>query len=447
MSARSRRATPPDPGAATRAWAARAVAGVLGGATLDDAFTALEQESLARPERAQVKALAFGALRWHHRHRRLLALLLERPLQALEPLIEALLSVGCFQMLAGRQPEYAVVSATVSAARLLRRPRAAALVNATLRRLQREREALLGAALATEEGRFSHPEWLIAMLRRDWPEEWRSVLEAAQVQPPLWLRVNASREDARAYLARLEAAGLVASGEPHLGEAVRLAEPLPVTDIPGFTAGEVTVQDAGSQLAAGLLAPAAGMRVLDACAAPGGKTTHLLERAAGALELTALDVDAARLERLRANLARLGLAARVVHGDALEPAAWWDGEPFDRILLDAPCSGTGVIRRHPDIKLLRRPGDIAQLAARQLALLATLRPLLRPGGRLLYVTCSILRAENAEVVQGFRAAHADMALAPAAVPTWAAPQPGGGWQILPGRADTDGLYYALMTRE
>ena len=448
MSGQARRA---EPGAATRGLAARAVARVLGdGVTLDDAFAVLDLEILPATDRAQVKALAFGALRWHHRHRQLLHLLLVRPLPGGDKLLESLLSVGLFQMLDERQPDYAAVSATVDAARWLGMPKAVGLVNATLRRLQREREALMERALATEEGRYSHPAWLIDRLKRDWPDDWRTVLEAALRQPPLWLRVNALKQTVAGYRARLERAALAGEVEPDIPDGIRLPRPLPVNAIPGFAEGEVTIQDAGSQLAAQLLAPAPGMRVLDACAAPGGKATHLLERAGGRLDLVALDIDARRLARVRENLDRLGLVAATLAGDAQQPDAWWDGRAFDCILVDAPCSGTGVIRRHPDIKWLRRESDIAPLGRSQRGILDRLWPLLRPGGRLLYVTCSILKQENAEVLAGFLEAHPDAAPVEAprgAVPAWAAPQPGGGWQSLPGHADTDGLYYALMIRQ
>jgi 16S rRNA (cytosine967-C5)-methyltransferase len=440
-----------EPGAATRGLAARAVEAVLAwGRTLDDALAALELERLAASDRGQVKALAFGALRWHHRHRRLLAKLLSRGLPENDRLLEALLSVGLFQLLDDTHPDYAAVSATVEAARWLGRPRAAGLVNAALRRMQREREPLLAAVLESPEGRFSHPPWLIDRLRRDWPADWEALLEAAQRPPPLWLRVNAARGGTAACHARLAAAGLVGETMPALPEALKLSRPVPVNDIPGFAAGEVTVQDAASQLAAYLLDPAAGDRVLDACAAPGGKATHMLERTAGRLDLTALDVDAAGLARVRANLSRLQLHAATVTGDAERPDQWWDGRVFDCMLVDAPCSGTGVIRRHPDIKWLRRESDIARLAERQLRILRSLWPLLRPGGRLLYATCSVLVEENDAVVAAFLAAHPEASLLDpggGVLPRWARERPAGGWQVLPGSADTDGFYYALMTRQ
>lgn len=448
MSAQTRR---PDPGAATRGMAARVVAQVLQqGATLDTALATVDPGHFEPSDRSQVKALAFGTLRWHHRHRRVLEQLLERPLPRRDRLVEALLSVGLFQLVDERQPGYAAVSATVEAARFLRRHHAAGLVNAALRRFQREGEDLLARAADSEEGRYSQPQWLIDRLRRDWPDEWAGILESSLRPPPLWLRVNRMRADAASYAARLRAeTGGIATTLDGFPDALRLSRALPVDDIPGFRDGLATVQDAGSQFAAALLAPQGGMRVLDACAAPGGKATHLLEYAGAAIELLALDVDGDRLQRLRDNLKRLGLTAHVVQGDACRPADWWDHHPFDRILLDAPCSATGVIRRHPDIKFLRRESDIAPLAARQLELLECVWPLLRSGGRLLYVTCSVLKEENTAVVRAFleRCPDARMDRGSLDHPPWARHTAEGGIQLLPGPADTDGLYYALMARQ
>jgi 16S rRNA (cytosine967-C5)-methyltransferase len=418
------------------------------GVTLDTALGDIARESVASGDQAQAKALAYGAVRWHLRHRLILRRLVARPLEETEPLVEALLSVGLFQLFDDRQPPYAVVSATVEAARWLQRPRAAGFVNATLRRFQRERDALMPGVLTTDEGRFAHPPWLIRRLESDWPGKAAGILEANQAPPPLWLRVNVLKTTPEQYAQRLlRDTGVETVALAGFPNALKLSQPLPVSRISGFQEGFASVQDAASQLAAGLLAPVAGARVLDACAAPGGKATHLLELTRGDLDLVALDEDAARMARVRENLKRLGLKATTLVGDARAPETWWNAKPFDVILLDAPCSGTGVIRRHPDIKLLRRDSDIPVLAERQRELLERTWPLLKPGGRLLYATCSVLKAENQEVVAGFLGSHADAGpVAVADIPAWAWPGQHGDFQLLPGSADTDGLYYALMTR-
>ncbi|MEZ5564242.1 MAG: 16S rRNA (cytosine(967)-C(5))-methyltransferase RsmB [Gammaproteobacteria bacterium] len=429
-------------GALTRAAAARAVAAVLSrGQTLDAALAASiggnHAPDLLPRDRAQVQLLAYGAVRNHHRHQALLARLLSRPLKDRDRLLEALLSVGIYQLADPEQPDYAAVSATVEAARLLGLDRAAGLVNASLRRLQREATELTESLRSDRVARFSHPAWLLDRLRSDWPDQWEAIAAAGQQHPPVWLRVNRTRISIDDYAARLsEERGLGVIRNPAFPDALKLESAVPVQELPGFADGLVSVQDAASQLAAPLLAPERGMRVLDACAAPGGKTTHLLERASGDLDLTALDISATRLRSVADSLRRLGFAATLIEGDALAPADWWDGRPFDRILVDAPCSATGVIRRHPDIKLLRRPDDLPALAARQRRLLDRLWPLLKPGGRLLYSTCSVLRAENDSVVQAWVATGAARLLAET-------PQP--GLQLLPGDSDTDGFYYALMT--
>jgi 16S rRNA (cytosine967-C5)-methyltransferase len=420
-----------------------------GGATLDAALAASVGDTpLADRDRGQVQALAYGAVRWLHRYRVLLADWVDRGPRGRDGLLEALLAVGFYQLDAAGQPDYAIVSATVDAARQLGQGRAAGLVNAVLRRYRREGAAWLAAAGTAAEVTHSHPGWLAGAIRADWPAAAAAVLDANQRHPDLWVRVNRRRTDPAAWAARLLAdTGVVASPAAGLPNALRLADPLPVTALPGFAAGDASVQDGAAQLAAPLLGVRPGMRVLDACAAPGGKAAHLLELADDDLDLTALDIDPARLTRVSEGFARLGLSAgRVVAGDALDPAGWWDGRPYDRILVDAPCSATGVIRRHPDIKLLRRKSDIADLAARQGQLLERLWPLLKPGGRLLYATCSVLRAENEAVVQDF------LDREPTAMATAIGPLPGlaeaagPGLQCLPGAGGVDGFYYALITR-
>ncbi len=434
-------------GSLNRAMAARAVLQVIEqGATLESALAAEDTASIEDRDRAHIQALAFGAVRWHHRHQAILGELLDRPLRTRDRILEALLSVGLFQLNDPEQPDYAAVSATVGATRLLGQPRAAGLVNAALRRYQREADSILARVMESAEARYAHPAWLIRQLQQDWPDCWADVLEANQKQPPLWLRVNSMRSTVSEYAALLQAEpGLAATTLAGAAHALKLETAVATGRLPGFAAGLVTVQDAASQLAARLLDPQPGMRVLDACTAPGGKSTHLLEHAAGEIELTALDVSAERLPLVQSNLTRLGLTAQLIAGDATTPEKWWDGRLFDRILIDAPCSATGVIRRHPDIKFLRRAADLPALAARQSLMMEKLLPLLRPGGQFLYSTCSLFRAENSVVVSSFLAAHPEVREIPlpddlpgAVVPT------DPGRQLLPGTADTDGFYYALM---
>ncbi len=439
----------PAEGAGTRAAAALAIDGVLtAGQTLERALEQAEPLLSSGRDRAQAQALAFGSLRWHCRHRAIIDRLLNRPVRPADRILNAILSVGLYELILGRAPGYAAVSAAVDATRLLDRPRAAGLVNATLRRFQREQHKLLDLVQKNPEARYGHPQWLIDRLQQDWPELWKSVLQAGQQAPPMVLRVNrhlGSREQSADALRDAGHPARLSAGYPN---ALYLEHPVPVDELPGFASGRLSVQDAAAQLAAALLAPAPGSRVLDACAAPGGKTVHLLELTGGDLEMLALDIDDQRLKRVQQNLDRPGYSARLLVGDVLEPAAWWDDEPFDSILLDAPCSATGVIRRHPDIRFLRREQDIAALAERQRAMLDTLWPMLKPGGRLLYATCSVLRAENHAVVDTFLAAYPDANLVevPDSVVADAVPGDGPGWQWLPGAADTDGFYYALIEK-
>jgi 16S rRNA (cytosine967-C5)-methyltransferase len=444
-------------GIASRAAAARAVAGVIGrGATLGTALAAATP-GLAPPERAQAQALAFGALRFGHRLKHVLAALLERPWERHAPELQALLLVGLYQVEYAETPAHAAVSTMVEAARALGQGRASGLVNACLRRFLRERAALLASADETLAGRFSHPEWLVARLAAELgkTEEARAALErllaANNEPPPLVLRANALRISTEALADRLEAAGHRVHQVPFAPRALVLEQPLDVRQLPEFIDGLCSVQDAAAQLAAPLLAAAPGMAVLDACAAPGGKTCHLLEEVAGLGALVALDLDAARARRIDENLARLGLAARVEVGDALDPRTL-AGRSFARILLDAPCSGSGVIRRHPDIKWLRRPADLARLAARQRRLLDSLWTRLEPGGRLLYASCSVLALEGPAVVAGFLAATPGAVdvteSASLKLPGLPATRTPGeaGLRLSPGIGGSDGFYYACLER-
>lgn len=386
-----------SPAANPRALAARAVAQVLAGASLDDALLAARRQAAER-DLPLIKSIAYGVLREHAQLLAFANRLLERPLDR-EPEIQALIEVGFYQLRRMRIPPHAAVADTVAAVEALDRPRMSGLVNALLRRFQRERETLEAGLPADAATRHSFPGWLVQRIQADWGAQAERVFEQSNAQAPLVLRVNRRRVSREAYLDQLHAAGLAAVAVDHLPEAIALESAVAVERLPGFGEGLVSVQDASAQLMGHLLDLQDGQRLLDACAAPGGKTGHALELAD--LQATALDIDRDRLHRVHENLRRLGLEASVRAADASKPSAWWDGVPFDRILVDAPCSGTGVIRRHPDIRWLRREDDFARFANRQLRLLTALWPLLAPGGVLVYATCSIVQAEGEDVVRQF----------------------------------------------
>lgn len=416
------------------------------GRSLDEVLAGDPDEGSARGLK---RSLCYGTLRWHFRLIEILRRLCERPPDQLAPELRALLEVGLFQLLSGEVAAHAAVAETVSAARELGFVRAAGFVNAVLRRFQREREELLAAVDGSLAVRTAHPSWFVEALRRDRPHALEAILEANNAHPPMWLRVNSMRSSVDAYAAELEVAGWRVQRHPLAAEALLIAPAADVRSLPGFAEGRVSVQDAAAQLAIDVLAPRAGERILDACAAPGGKTCHLLERLGGQADVTALDVAEPRLGRVRENLERLGLTARVCAGDVLRPQAWWDGRPFDRILLDVPCSATGVIRRHPDIKLLRRVRDIPALARRQADMLRAAWSLLAQGGVLLYTSCSVLKLENESVVAEFLARAGDAGDC-SQERTWGwPPRPAGsgpGYQVLPGEADMDGFYYACLRK-
>jgi 16S rRNA (cytosine967-C5)-methyltransferase len=417
----------------------------FGGSSSEDALRPYEE---AR-ERAAVKAITLGSIRWFLRLASALEPLLSRP-QTLAEEVRALLVVSAHQIEYSRNVPQATVHAAVDATRLLKHARASSLLNAVLRRFVAERVGLLEHADRSLETRTAHPSWLVQSLRRSWPAELEQILEANNVHPPLVLRVDLSRRSAADYVGELAGAGLQGHAMGWTPAAVWLERPVSVHTLPLFREGVVSVQDAGAQLAAGLLDVQPGMRVLDACAAPGGKTGHLAESAPEASELVAVEVDEARLGRVRENLERLRRRATLLRGDLREPATFWDGRPFERILVDAPCSSTGVIRRHPDIKLLRRSSDIPQFAATQLEILRGAFRLLAPGGRLVYSTCSLLPEENEEVVSRLLIAEssARVALMPAAdrLAPGATARP-VGIQLLPGaQAATDGFYYACLEK-
>jgi 16S rRNA (cytosine967-C5)-methyltransferase len=431
-----------------RGAAADAVFGVVHeGRSLSRLLPPLEEQFDHPRDRALFKAIAFGTVRFQPRYRRFLDALLDRPLKRRAGRLEALLCVGLFQLDQMRMPPHAAVAETVNAVRAGTDRGAAGLANAVLRRFQREREKLYDELGQDPQVEWAIPAWWLERWRADWPQDWSAIASATNEQAPMWLRVNRTRVQTDDYLARLTAAGV--GGAVHRGAdgALRLEAAVDVSALPGFDDGLVSVQDGAAQLAAPLLDAAAGMRVLDACAAPGGKSAHLLERTPD-IELLSLDVSAQRLEQVEQTLARLGLTgapgSRRLAADAADPATWWDGRAFDRVLLDAPCSASGVIRRHPDIKLLRRSDDLRDLVSQQRRLLRALWPTVAPGGRLLYATCSVLRAENEAVVADFAADRDDLDVERTERPgARTAPL---GMQILPGDDGMDGFYYASLRK-
>ena len=434
-------------GARLRAEAAKAVDAVVAqGRSLDAVLGELD-EQINSADQPLVKMLCYGTLRHHFRLRADLRELLDRPLKARDSVIESLLAIGLFQLTDTRIPDHAAVSMTVEAARHLRRPKYAGLINAVLRNFLRQDIGRQEAG--DDESRFNHPAWFIDALREDWPDHWQQILEANNDRAPMWLRVNQKRTTTGAYIERLEQADDDHGVLPGFIHAIRLAKPVPVCELPGFADGEVSVQDAAAQIAAPWLLMGGGSRILDACAAPGGKTGHLRELASPDSAVTAIELDPERLAGIHSNLERLRLDATVLAADASKPKEWWDGEPFDRILLDAPCSASGVIRRHPDIKLLRRASDIETLADQQTAMLEALWPLLAPSGRLLYVTCSVLAAENDAIVGDFLARHSD-AREDQVLPNYnirdLMVEKTCGFQVLPGSQGLDGFYFACLER-
>lgn len=461
--------------AAVRARAAKIVADVVErGRSLDAVLSA--ETTANKQERGLLRSLSYDSIRWYVRLDALLERLLSRPNQTIEPEIRALAIVGLCQLLYTDIPAHAAVAETVAATRVLKQPRASGLINAILRRCQREQAQLLPKIDRDLAVRTAHPRWLVEKLRKDWGDRAGEILDANNQRPPFWVRVNRARVAPANYREQLQAQQIGVLASAFDDTALLLERAMDVGDLPGFAEGLVSVQDAAAQLAGHLLDPQAGDRILDACAAPGGKTGHLLELAPELAALTAVDVSPERLTRVSQNLQRLfiwskaaeplstaspakgvtfaGLrvSAQVLAADAAEPAKWWDGKPFNRILLDVPCSATGVIRRHPDIKLLRRSDDIAALAARQSQLLRALWPLLQPGGRLLYASCSALQAETTAVVADFL--RDEPSARDATAERLQALQPIGegtrvgvhGLRIAAGSAGMDGFYYALLEK-
>ncbi len=419
--------------------ALRVLERVLGrGRTLDEAFAAAPVAALGARDLAFARELAYGVCRWYFALRERLAVRLKKPLRDRDRDVEIILLLGLYQLAVLDTDAHAAVNESVALVPARKAGWARGLVNAVLRAVAREndREGPLDDAA-------SYPSWMLARIRADWPAAAAAILAAGNARAPMTLRVDGSRWERTEALAALAADGIGARPHPRVDSAIELAESRDPTDLPGFVDGRLSVQDAAAQLAAGLLDCAAGDRVLDACAAPGGKTLHLLARHPG-IELDALDVSASRLERVAQNLARAGAHARLLEGDAALPDRWYGGRPYAAILADLPCSASGVIRRHPDIKLLRRESDLAPLGDLQARIVAALWPLLAPGGRLLYATCSIFRDENERRVAAL------LGTLPDAVEIEIAADWGErcthGRQILPGSDAMDGFYYALLEK-
>lgn len=428
-----------------RAVAAGVLAEVLGHGRSLNACLGTAAAGLQDPREAGLaRELAFGVMRWLPRLERVLQQALRRPLRPREARVYALLLLGIYQLIYTRIPPHAALSESVAAAATLGRPWAKKLVNGVLRNVQRNGERLLAEADRDEAAAHAHPSWLVETVRSAWPENWADILRHNNEHPPMALRVNGVKSDREAYLGLLEGQGIAAISIPHTRHGISLVKPMDVERLPGFAHGVVSVQDGAAQLAAELLELAPGQRVLDACAAPGGKTAHMLEVEPNLGVLVAVDKDPARLHRVGVSLRRLGTRAELVCGDAVASERWWDGHPFDRILLDAPCSATGVIRRRPDVKFHRKPEDLAQYARVQERLLEALWPLLAPGGMLLYATCSILPPENAQPVQRLVNGHTDAEQRHLNV-GWGHPM-AVGRQILPGEDGMDGFFYALLKK-
>jgi 16S rRNA (cytosine967-C5)-methyltransferase len=429
----------PSPGVQTRVTAARVLDAVLHRGRSLKTELAQALPSIADPrDRALVEAICFAVLRQPARYEAALAAWMSKPLPRRDAELKALLFVGMAQLDPLALPAHAALAATVDAARALGRTHQAGLVNALLRRAQRE-------GIPAGDAYAHWPHWLRERIAADWPQDEVAILDASATEPPMWLRVNRRRMAPAQYLERLLEAGIAAQLDADVPDAVRLDTPVAVATLPGFAQGDASVQDASAQLVADALAPAPGARVLDACVAPGGKAAHLLERDA-TLRLTAIDIDAQRIERVRTNLSRLALGADVQlkAADAIDTAAWWDGTPFDAVLLDAPCSASGIVRRQPDVLQHRRASDLDALTATQSRLLDALWTTVAPDGVLLYATCSVLKAENETQVDAFLARTPDAVAEP--LDDRFGRVAGAGRQRLPGEGGLDGFYYARLRK-
>jgi 16S rRNA (cytosine967-C5)-methyltransferase len=428
-----------------RAVAARVLVQVVdGGRSLTEVLPEYLKTIQDARQRALIQEISYGTLRWYYRLDSLLDQLLRKPLKKKDIDIHCLLLTGLYQLDQLAMPQRVAVNETVQATRSLNKQWASGLANAVLRGYQRQSADLEKAVAEDVMAKYAHPAWIIEVLKADWPDNWQDIVAANNTRPPFSLRVNRQHLSRDEYLDRLSQQQLTAKPLEYVSHGILLEKPVPVELLPGFSDGYVAVQDGAAQLVPDLLVLEPGQRVLDACAAPGGKTAHILEAGVELDGFTAIDIDSRRLDRVAENLLRLGLQADLVQGDASDPDQWWDGRRFDRILLDAPCSAIGVIRRHPDIKLLRKPADITSLASRQAQLLHALWPLLTPGGMLLYCTCSVLQEENSDQIEHFLMTQPD-AVESVIDADWGRACKHGR-QLLPGENYMDGFYFACLRK-
>ncbi len=396
--------------------------------------------SVDERDRGLLAELCYGVCRFYPSLDGMLKPLVKKPLKAKDSDIKCLLLIGCYQLGYMRIPDHAAISETVAAARQLNKPWATKFINGVLRQYQRQAQQLSAGLQQAQQ--LSHPEWLLEKLQQQWPQHWSAIVEANNSPPPMTLRVNSRQGSRENYLQQLQQSGI----DAHVGElgpvSIYLERPCDVNALPGFTDGACSVQDEASQLVAPLLHPQTRAHILDSCSAPGGKACHLLELAAADTALDAVEIDADRLQRVEQNLTRLGLSAELICGDASNPQQWWNQQAYDAILLDAPCSASGVIRRHPDIKLLRQAADLKKLGRLQSEILEALWPCLRPGGTLVYTTCSVLREENDAIIAAFLDHNADASLQLIAAEWGLATE--YGRQLLPQKDASDGFYYARL---
>ncbi|MGR5464240.1 16S rRNA (cytosine(967)-C(5))-methyltransferase RsmB [Photobacterium damselae] len=407
------------------------------GQSLSTALPAAQQQIKER-DQALLQEICYGVLRWLPRLESITQKLMDKPLKGKQRVFHHLILVGLYQLGYMRIPAHAAVAETVNATKNLKKPQLRGLVNAILRNYQRQQQELDAQAVSHDAGKYGHPSWLLKLLKQAYPNDVDAICAANNTKAPMWLRVNRQHHNRDEYRKLLDAEGIATELHPQAGDALRLLSPCDVYKLPGFEQGWVSVQDAAAQLAIEYLQPQAGELILDCCAAPGGKTAHILEHVPSA-QVVAIDCDEHRLARVHDNLQRLNLQAKVLCADARYPEKWWDGDKFDRILLDAPCSATGVIRRHPDIKWLRRGEDIAALAQLQAEIFDAMWLQLKSGGTLVYATCSITPQENRDQVSAFLARTADATLVGSE-----ATNPGR--QILPGEENMDGFYYAILQK-